>query len=106
MASEQSRDMTSEQILILTEKELIEGTFFHHRNIRLSDALNGPGHRDNPYVPLADAIVTSRETGQELLQTRFLLVSHSQIIGMLPKPEMVSCPMIRPWVRAAEEKAK
>jgi hypothetical protein len=84
--------------VIFTDKEFIEGTFYHNKNMRLSDALNGPAHRDNPYLPLADARVTNLETGEERLQSRFILVAHEKIVVMMPRTEILSCPVIRRWL--------
>jgi hypothetical protein len=101
MEKEQLQNLESEQVVIFTEKELIEGTFYHNKNMRLSDALNSPSHRDIPYLPLADARVTMLETGEERLQSRFLLVAHNKIVVMMPRPEILSCAVIRRWMDSA-----
>lgn len=98
MDKEQVESQLTEQVIIFTERELVEGTYFHHRGLRMSDALNSASPRDPRYLPLADVRVTNLQTGEELFQSRFLLVAHSKIVFMMPRPEIVSSPVVRRWM--------
>lgn len=75
----------TEQVMIVTLREVIEGMMYHNENVRLSDALNAEAKQHSRYVSLKDAIVYSIATGREILRTSFLVVSHSHIIYMTPK---------------------
>lgn len=75
----------TEQVMIVTLREVIEGSMYHNENVRLSDALNAEAKQHSRYVSLKDAVVYSIATGREILRTSFLVVSHSHIIYMTPK---------------------
>ena len=91
-----------ERVLILTDRELIEGTICYAEGIRLSDALNSASAQlSKPHLPLVDATVTRVDTGQEVLRCRFLLVARSKIVVLLPKSELAA-PNAR---RAADSEA-
>lgn len=75
----------TEQVMIVTLREVIEGVMYHNENVRLSDALNAEAKQHSRYVSLKDAVVYSIATGREILRTAFLVVSHSHIIYMTPK---------------------
>ncbi len=92
--SKAKEQLKRERVWILTDQDLIEGTLFQPTDIRLSDAVNAQAaQRDRPYMALTDAIVTRIETGQEILSTRFLLVSRGQVVVMMPKSEVLACPI-------------
>lgn len=74
-----------EQMMVVTEREIIEGALYHNENVRLSDALNSEAKQHSRYVSLKDATVYSIATGREILTTKFLLISHSHVIYMTPK---------------------
>jgi hypothetical protein len=84
------KDLTTERVLILTAEALIEGTVFHHREIRLRDALNAPQFRDNPYLTLCDALVTKPEANHVVLRSKVLLVARSRILCITPSSEMAA----------------
>ncbi len=75
----------TEQVMIVTLREVIEGLMYHNENVRMSDALNAEAKQHSRYVSLKDAVVYSIATGREILRTAFLVVSHSHIIYMTPK---------------------
>jgi hypothetical protein len=91
MAADQanSANLKRERVVIQTEHDLIEGTFCYARGLRLSDALNAAVNREKPYMSLVDATVTRLETGQVLFRSRFLLVSRTRIVVLLPKSEIL-----------------
>src|SRR5262245_58626834 len=96
MDKNSKEQLKRERVWVFTDKDLIEGTLFQPQDIRLSDAVNAPSaQRDRPYMALTDATVTRIETGQEILSSRFLLVSRSQVVVMMPKSEVLSCPIGR-----------
>ncbi len=77
--------ITTEQMLVVTMRELIEGTLFHNENVRLSDALNAEARQFSRYITLKDAAVFSLSTGREIMKTAFIMVAHDHIIYMTPK---------------------
>jgi hypothetical protein len=83
------KNLKTERIVILTEEALIEGTWLHHQELRLSDALNAPQFRDHPYLSLTDAVVTRISSPETVLQSKFLLVSRSRILCITPKSEVL-----------------
>jgi hypothetical protein len=81
-------NLIRERVVILTDQDLIEGTICYSEGIRLSDALNSEtAHLARPHLPLVDATVCQRNTGQVILRSRFLLVARSKIVVVLPKSE-------------------
>jgi hypothetical protein len=84
------KNLTTERMMILTADVLIEGTIFHHQEIRLSDALNAPQFRDNPYLTLSDALVRKIETNHVVLRSKVLLVARGQILCITPRSEVTS----------------
>ncbi len=92
--SKTKEQLKRERVWVFTDQDLIEGTLFQPQDIRLSDAVNAQAaQRERPYMALTDAIVTRLETGQEILSTRFLLVSRNKVVVMMPKSEVLSCPL-------------
>jgi hypothetical protein len=90
MDPEFKKNLATERVLILTAEALIEGTIFHHREIRLSDAINAPQFRDNPYLALRDAWVTKPETNQVVVRSKVLLVARSRILCVMPSSEVLT----------------
>ncbi len=90
MDKEFKKNLTTARVVILTAEVLIEGTIFHHQEIRLSDSLNAPQFRDNPYMTLADAVVMKIESDQVVLRTKVLMVARSRILCITPKSEVLS----------------
>jgi hypothetical protein len=84
------KNLTTERVVILTAEVLIEGTIFHHQEIRLSDSLNAPQFRDNPYMTLADAVVTKIDTDHVVFRSNVLLVARSRILCITPKSEVLN----------------
>jgi hypothetical protein len=97
------KNLKTERVVILTEEALIEGTLFHHLEVRLSDALNAPMFRDSPYLSLSDAQVTRIDSSEPILQSKFLLVSRNRILCITPKSEVLSIPSL-PAAPVAERK--
>jgi vesicle coat complex subunit len=94
--------LTRERVVILTDQELIEGTICYVEGVRLSDALNSEtAHLSRPHLPLVDATVSHRITGEVILRSRFLLVARSRIVVLLPKSEF--CPGDAPPAGESEE---
>jgi hypothetical protein len=91
MDKEFKKNLTTERVVILTAEVLIEGTMYHHQEIRLSDSLNAPQYRDNPYMTLADAIVTKIESDHVVFRSNVLMVARSRILCMTPKSEVLAC---------------
>lgn len=94
--SDLKQNLKSEQVIVLTVESLIEGSLHYHKDVRLSDALNSPYLRENPYVALNDVRVLRLASGEEILRVRFLLVARSQILCIMPKSEVVAAPMLDP----------
>src|SRR5262245_1723296 len=90
MDREFKRNLTTERVVILTAEVLIEGTIFHHQEIRLSDSLNAPQFRDNPYMTLADAVVTKIDTDHVVFRSNVLMVARSRILCITPKSEVLT----------------
>src|SRR5713101_1256105 len=90
MDKEFKRNLTTARVVILTAEVLIEGTIFHHQEIRLSDSLNAPQFRDNPYMTLADAVVTKIESDQVVFRSNVLMVARSRILCITPKSEVLT----------------
>jgi hypothetical protein len=89
-------NLIRERVVILTDQDLIEGTICYVEGIRLSDALNSEtAHLARPHLPLVDATVSNRNTGEVVLRSRFLLVARNKIIVLLPKSEF--CNGDPPW---------
>ena len=91
MDKEFKKNLTTERVVILTAEVLIEGTIFHHQEIRLSDSLNAPQFRDNPYMTLSDAVVTKIDCDQVVFRSNVLMVARSRILCITPKSEVVAC---------------
>jgi hypothetical protein len=91
MDKEFKKNLTTERVVILTAEVLIEGTMYHHQEIRLSDSLNAPQFRDNPYMTLADAVVTKIETDHVVFRSNVLMVARSRILCITPKSEVLAC---------------
>jgi hypothetical protein len=89
MDKEFKKNLITERVVILTAEVLIEGTFLHHQEIRLSDSLNAPQFRDNPYMTLADAVVTKIESDQVIFRSNVLMVARSRILCITPKSEVL-----------------
>ena len=49
-----------------------------------------PAYHNLPYLALANATVSHLETGQEILCSRFLLVSRDRITALAPRSEIHS----------------
>src|SRR5229473_4666290 len=90
MDKEFKKNLTTARVVILTAEVLIEGTIFHHQEIRLSDSLNAPQFRDNPYMTLADAVVTKIESDQVVFRSNVLMVARSRILCITPKSEVLT----------------
>jgi len=91
MDKEFKKNLTTERVVILTAEVLIEGTIFHHQEIRLSDSLNAPQFRDNPYMTLADAVVTKIDSDHVVFRSNVLMVARSRILCITPKSEVMAC---------------
>jgi PilZ domain len=83
------KHLKTDRVVILTTEALIEGTIYHHQEVRLSDALNAPQFRDNPYLTLCDAAVTKIDNHQVIFRSNFLLVARSRILCVTSKSEVV-----------------
>jgi hypothetical protein len=87
----QNANLIRERVVILTDRELIEGTICYPEGVRLSDALNSASaNLSKHHLPLVDATVTRVDTGQEVFSSRFLLVARSKIVVLLPKSEQIA----------------
>ncbi len=91
MDKEFKKNLTTERVVILTAEVLIEGTMYHHQEIRLSDSLNAPQFRDNPYMTLADAVVTKIESDHVVFRSNVLMVARTRILCITPKSEVLAC---------------
>lgn len=98
---EMREPINAEEIMVVTFREVIEGTIFHNQNLRLSDALNAEAHQHSRYVALKNATVYSIATRRQILKTAFLLVSHAQVIYMTPKSSVSAADEAVPAVIAA-----
>ena len=104
MNTEFEHNLTDEPVLVVTDDDLIEGTICYHKNVRLSDAMKSPASLNNPYLALANATVTRRATGQQVIRTRFLLVTRSRITALMPKSEVLT--QCDPTANPAQHAAK
>jgi hypothetical protein len=91
MDKEFKKNLTTTRVVILTAEVLIEGTIFHHQEIRLSDSLNAPQLRDNPYMTLADAVVTKIDSDHVVFRSNVLMVARSRILCITPRSEVMAC---------------
>ncbi len=86
------KNSTAERIVILTVREIFEGSVYYHQDQRISDSLNAPNNRETPYIALKDVEVRCRETGQVTLRTRCLLLKRARIEYVIPRAEIQSFP--------------
>jgi hypothetical protein len=74
----------NQKVLIFTESERIEGTIRHGQGIRLSDYFNASVHRENPFVNLCEATVTSLKTGEIIFEGDFFMLARTRITMVMP----------------------
>jgi hypothetical protein len=87
---------TNQRLLIFTENERVEGTVRHVQSIRVSDYFNAGVHRENPFVNVCDATVTSLRTGEVLCRGEFLMLARNRITMVVPLDEPKTRPANRP----------
>jgi hypothetical protein len=90
--SDVDTSLAQEPVVMLTDRQAIEGILYHVTSIRFSDAMNvaAAQHQWKPYFTLVDARVTSLETGEEILRANFLLVARTRVLALLPKAEVIA----------------
>jgi hypothetical protein len=79
----------TERVLVLTRSSWLKATIYYPEGTRLSDVLNSPTYFPQRYLPLADVEVYGPGSSEALLQTRVMLVSHQDIVGIVPLRELV-----------------
>jgi len=79
-----------EEVIVVTERNLIQGTLCRHEDIRLSDAFNAPANQGAPYLSLANVKVTRVETGVPVFKARFLMVARAKIEFVIPISDVMS----------------
>ena len=79
-----------EEVIIVTDRNLIQGTLCRHEDIRLSDMFNAPANQGAPYLSLANVKVTRVETGVPVFKARFLLVARAKIEFVVPISDVIS----------------
>lgn len=79
-----------EEVIVVTDRNLFQGTLCRHEDIRLSDAFNAPANQGAPYLSLANVKVTRVETGVPVFKARFLMVARAKIEFVVPISDVLS----------------
>ena len=82
--------VSGEEVVVLTNRNMIRGTFYRHQAIRFSDSLNAPTNRETPYLVLVDAKVRRIQTGRPVFNARFLMVAQSWIEVIVPATDIAT----------------
>ena len=94
---EQLTDMLSrEEVVVLTDRNMIQGTMCRHTAIRFSDSINAAVNRDSPYLPLVSAKVTDIKSGKPICTARFLMVARARIEVILPMSDLTANYILEP----------
>jgi hypothetical protein len=73
-------DITEKPVIIYTEHEVIRGTLFHARSIRLSDFMNSRLLSDSLFITMTKAQVSSRHSAEVISETDFMLLARDAIV--------------------------
>jgi hypothetical protein len=84
------RQLSRTRVVIVEETFVVEGVLTHHKEMRVSDALNAATSRENAYIALSDAVVTRIDDGAVVLASNFLAVPHHRVLLLMPESEILS----------------
>lgn len=74
------------EIVALTSHYRAEGIAHFIPQARISDFMN---RTDIHFVPLTDAVLSDRATGQKILSAKFFCLNKAEIVVLIPKDDIV-----------------